>query len=266
MLYFAISFILIISGIILLLYSLLSEAQAGSQGYSTDYSLKNYSSEEVYSSREDLDDLPVPEFFVEDISAHNNEDELFQHRDKVPARNDELKGYHDELPGNISREIDNLFEMNEDEILPDDAIRPDDEILDVDDFPEADFGTETISDQAVYAAGCEPSDVALYIDSSDIVDYENSRGVIDPSLEGYRSISRVGRGSLLYEKDGMNFRMGRKLYRFDFYRIEEVWPGENYLSFVLKDGKAVNLFVFGRDNELISEIDAKYREYKKLTA
>lgn len=252
MLYFAISFILIISGIFLLLYSFLSQSESGKVPSVTDKS----PIDEDLSQLGNVDDIPVPKFFVEDISEGISED----------ISSEETLIHVTE--GSSAEELRHCVDVSDNVKIPEvEELAPVDEVVDEpnsedDNLSVEDFVLEDISTTGLSSHSEEKAEVALYFDSSSIVDYENSRGVIDPTLEGYRHISRVGRGNLLYEKDGLNFYMGKKLFRFDFYRIEDLWTGENHLSLALKDGNAVNLFVFGEKKGLIETIDSHYRNFR----
>ncbi|HNT11829.1 MAG TPA: hypothetical protein PKG59_13140 [Spirochaetota bacterium] len=103
----------------------------------------------------------------------------------------------------------------------------------------------------------------LYEDASNVIDYYAGDTAIDPSLAAYSKIRRVGRGALEQARDGVNFYIGKKFYRYDFYRIADLRAGSGYLALSLKDSDTVRLFIFERGGAIASEIIIRYNEYKK---
>jgi LAS superfamily LD-carboxypeptidase LdcB len=105
----------------------------------------------------------------------------------------------------------------------------------------------------------------LYEDSSGIVDYNTEGGAIDSTLDGYRNIKRVGGGELSVEKGGINFSLGRKLYRYDFHRIRDIKTGAKHLALFLHGTDAVKLFIFDAETEGIAAMSSAYRDYARST-
>ncbi|OHD68377.1 MAG: hypothetical protein A2W19_14255 [Spirochaetes bacterium RBG_16_49_21] len=101
----------------------------------------------------------------------------------------------------------------------------------------------------------------LYDDGSHVMDYGTEPGGIDPTLEGYRHIKRIGSGEFSVEKGGINFFTGRKLYRYDFHRIRDIKTGGRHLALFLQGSDAVKLFIFDADGGGIATASAAYREY-----
>ena len=106
----------------------------------------------------------------------------------------------------------------------------------------------------------------LYEDSSHVIDYANQSGSIDPSLEGYKNIKRIGRGHLDVEKGGVTFYMGKKLYRFDFHRVRDVKSGRGHLAIFLEGSDAVRLFIIESGSAMIKAVIDAYREYQRSSA
>lgn len=94
--------------------------------------------------------------------------------------------------------------------------------------------------------GDEPVAV-LFEDSSNIIDYENSQTVIDPTLSEYKNLKRIGRGRLEIAREGINFFVGKSFFRFDFYKIENAMAGKNFIAIFLKGSGVVRLFLFEND-------------------
>jgi hypothetical protein len=84
---------------------------------------------------------------------------------------------------------------------------------------------------------------------------------MEPDLDLYKKLHRVGRGSLELSKEGLNFHSGNKFYRFDFYRIESVKKGRNYLAVSIKGGEVVRLFVFDRESPRIEDVHRGFNTF-----
>jgi len=106
----------------------------------------------------------------------------------------------------------------------------------------------------------------LYEDSSHVIDYANQSGSIDPSLEGYKNIKRIGSGHLDVEKGGVTFYMGKKLYRFDFHRVRDVKSGSGHLAIFLEGSDAVRLFIIESGSAIIKAVTDAYRDYQRSSA
>ncbi|MBN2041418.1 MAG: hypothetical protein JW864_15360 [Spirochaetes bacterium] len=88
------------------------------------------------------------------------------------------------------------------------------------------------------------TDVSLYEDASNIIDYENNDSILDPGLREYEKIKRIGEGSIELLKNGINFRTGKKLFRFDYHRVSDVKKGKNYFVLQMKGSNKNRIFVF----------------------
>ena len=133
-----------------------------------------------------------------------------------------------------------------------------------DDIIKADGPTNTANKDAKNEVVSENINLAkaiLYEDSSNIINYSSSIGTIDPSLEEYKKIMRIGAGELLYEKNGISFYTENKFYRFDFHRFDNIKIGDNYLALVLKGLGTTKLFIVENNNNIIATINNSYSEY-----
>lgn len=111
----------------------------------------------------------------------------------------------------------------------------------------------------------ESFQATLYEDSSNIIDYERSENRIDPTLKEYRNIKRMGKGDIELAKDGINFYIGKKFFRFDYHRIRDLKIGERFIALFLKGSDVVRVFVFERDSLIQSNIKRSYQDYLRRT-
>ncbi|MFC1668870.1 hypothetical protein ACFL20_00640 [Spirochaetota bacterium] len=102
----------------------------------------------------------------------------------------------------------------------------------------------------------------LFDDSSNAFDHYKESGSILPDLEKYNEIKRVGKGKFSIEKDGISFYIDKKLFRFDFQRIEGLNRGNNYIALSLHGSDSVKIFVFLNKTEIIEMVALKYGEFK----
>ncbi len=103
----------------------------------------------------------------------------------------------------------------------------------------------------------------LYCDASGVVDYEGKENVIDPTFKKYSKLKRIGKGTVSVIKDGINFKLKKKLYRFEFYRIGKMLSGKNYLALFIRGSEEVRLLIFDRGSDLDRRIIHEYKSYKK---
>jgi hypothetical protein len=71
----------------------------------------------------------------------------------------------------------------------------------------------------------------------------------------------MGNRRFLLDREGINFYMEKKQFRFDFYRINEMVSGNNYIAAFIKGSDAVKLFVVENETELIDRVQRKFHEY-----
>lgn len=119
----------------------------------------------------------------------------------------------------------------------------------------------TLSDKDIPEKNDEAVAV-FYEDESGNVDYSVPSSEIDPSLETYKKIRRIGEGIISSKQKGINFHIDKKLYRFDFHRISELNRGHDYIALKLTGQKPVKLFIFKQDT---SEKEKIFHDYKTYT-
>ncbi|TAL35576.1 MAG: hypothetical protein EPN93_09905 [Spirochaetes bacterium] len=101
----------------------------------------------------------------------------------------------------------------------------------------------------------------LYEDSSEIVDYEQNTNVIDPTMGQYKRLKRVGKGLVQVVKDGINFQIGKSMFRFDFYKIEKAKVGDNFIALFLRGGSTVRLLIFDENSPARIEVKKGIESY-----
>ena len=106
----------------------------------------------------------------------------------------------------------------------------------------------------------------LYEDSSRVIDYASESGTIDPSLEKYRKIRRLGSGLVAIEKEGISFYMGKKMYRYDFHRVRDLKTGERHIALFISGSESVKLFIFETGSAPITAIGDAYREFVRRSS
>jgi hypothetical protein len=120
------------------------------------------------------------------------------------------------------------------------------------------------SPQVPASDGTGDADTAvLYNDASGVVDYESRENVIDPSFKKYSKLRRIGRGHVGIVKDGINFQLRKKLYRFEFYRIEKMLPGKNYIALFIKGSGEAKLLIFDRESGMERRLLNEFKAYRK---
>ena len=106
----------------------------------------------------------------------------------------------------------------------------------------------------------------LYEDSSRVIDYASESGTIDPSLEKYRKIRRLGSGHVAIEKEGISFYMGKKMYRYDFHRVRDLKIGERHIALFIGGSESVKLFIFESGGAPLTAIGDAYREFVRRSS
>jgi hypothetical protein len=101
----------------------------------------------------------------------------------------------------------------------------------------------------------------LFNDYSGDLEYDGSDNCIDPTFGKYSALKRVGRGSIEVIKDGINFKLLKNLYRFDFHRIRDIQSGDNYVAVVLKGSDIIRLFLIENDNDFCVKIIRDYKNF-----
>jgi len=103
--------------------------------------------------------------------------------------------------------------------------------------------------------------VVLYEDSSNIIDYNKSESVIDTTLGKYKNIKRIGAGNVEILEDGINFRAGKKLFRFDYNRIADIKSGSNFFVLMIKGSDISRLFLYKKNSILGTKLKQVYNKY-----
>lgn len=103
----------------------------------------------------------------------------------------------------------------------------------------------------------------MFDDRSNIIDYESGGGMIDPTFAKYKSIKRIGKGRLEADSDGLNFFLGEKLYRFDYYKVYDIWSGKDYIALPLKGSSNVKLFLIENPGYFPDRVEQYFKEYEK---
>lgn len=101
----------------------------------------------------------------------------------------------------------------------------------------------------------------LYEDSSGLVDYDGGESAIDPTLEAYSRLKRIGEGEVQIAAEGLIVRAGKATHRFDFYKMRDYKVGDNYIALYLRNSRSVRLFLVDGNPELRFEIQAAVEDY-----
>ncbi len=109
--------------------------------------------------------------------------------------------------------------------------------------------------------GGEPGKAVLYEDASGLVDYENGESSIDPSLEAYNKLKRLGSGEVEIAAESLIIRIGKAVHRFDFYKVQDYRIGDNYIALYLKGSRAVRLFLVDANPDLRFTMQAAVEDY-----
>jgi hypothetical protein len=104
---------------------------------------------------------------------------------------------------------------------------------------------------------------ALYEDSSEIIDYDNNDSAIDLTFNEYKKIRRICAGDIEIAKDGINFRAGKKIFRFDFHQVANMKTGSNYIALFLKKSNTSRLFLFNMNFNFGAAAKQAYNNYTK---
>ncbi len=106
-------------------------------------------------------------------------------------------------------------------------------------------------------------DAILFDDASGVIDYESGEAIIDPTSQGYNKISRVGRGVIMPDDDGVTFNMNGEIFRFDFRRLYNLWSGNNYVALPMDNSSSVKLFIFDGFGNPEKILEKSFAEFKK---
>ncbi|MCX7678207.1 MAG: hypothetical protein N2316_03220 [Spirochaetes bacterium] len=123
--------------------------------------------------------------------------------------------------------------------------------------------TKDFSSEKTQEYSANKFSAVLYYDSSGVVDYESGKSSIDPTFKKYSKLKRIGSGYVSVFSDAIHFQMRKKLFRFEFYLIEKIVQGDNYVAIFLKGSDEVRLFIFKRGSNVEKNIAREFVEYKK---
>lgn len=246
MVYLAI--LLILTGLLIILVTLFLETRKVNERI--DNLSGNKIPDKIFPQPEEE---PSPDFESPDFDFPAYDDDVFEIDDNLHNSEDDIFISFNDSEGSVSILLDkNIDNKSEDNNYFDDSPFPDQE--------RREDGNGVIQESKT---GKEPAEVVMFEDNSGVIDYDSGVGIIDPGFSGYKKIKRVGIGELILDRDGLNFYVEDRLYRFDFHRISRIFTGENYFAFPVKDGGAVRLFIFEKGNGLIENIRDFFYNSKK---
>ncbi len=170
--------------------------------------------------------------------------------DVVPSRPAPGESFSEELRDfGVDEHDDVEISEDNDNFLPDDS---------------EDFYGDSAVEEKTAGEGETESDFAaavLYEDSSHLIDYSSEKGIIDPRFDHYREIRRIDEGKLLLEKEGFSFYCGKKFFRFDFIKAENVYISHNSIAVIYHGDVPVRLFILPEKTEFTERARAAYREF-----
>jgi len=152
------------------------------------------------------------------------------------------------------------------------------ETMDSDDMPDIDIDFDSIlKDETpidTTPASSNPKSEVISIDEQSyqkdgifyVVMYVDSSGTIGDIESGMRSgnwssLTRVGAGTLRYKQQGINISINNKLYRYDFYRINNLKVHDNYMLFTLKGKQGVNCLLLNNESDILLFIENEYKQF-----
>ncbi|HOM87677.1 MAG TPA: hypothetical protein PLH80_09615 [Spirochaetota bacterium] len=153
--------------------------------------------------------------------------------------------------------------------------------MDSDDIPDIDIDFDSIPEDETTIdttpARSNPKSEVISIDEQsqqnnnknddvDVVMYVDSSGTIGDIGSGMRSenwssLTRIGAGTLRYKQQGINIAINNKLYRYDFYRINNLKVYDNYMLFTLKGKQGVNCLLLNNESDILSFIENEYKQF-----
>jgi len=247
---FYFSVLLIAAGLFLIIYSLMTSKQTVSAARHQSLPLlqrvpKREARREGAPGVSEEREMPEAESLRESLFAESEAEE-----ERIPS--DEPYAARKTLPDEISAE-QSLDTIIEEAAPPEEPEAP---------APVAEEHEELDLD---YEPQAERRYSVLYEDSSRIIDYERSENTIDPTLKEYRKIKRIGKGDIELAKEGINFYIGKKFFRFDYHRIKDLKVGDNFIALFLRGSDVVRLFIFHEGAAVQSEIKKSYQDYLRRT-
>lgn len=228
---FYLSLILILSGILFFIYSLFFE----SKGHKKIRNFNNDIKEETKKAADNSN-----------LYFHGREKGNEKDLRTISRRKNDIKNDNQDFIDEEKQNFDNLDDIPVHDEIHNREISQDDGSL----------------AEEVNVLTAAPPLAILFDDSSNVIDYIKESGIIDSTLEKYKKIKRIGRGKFILEKDGINFHIGRKLYRFDFHRIKDISAGNNFVALFSKGGDSIKMFLFEKKSDMINVTMTKFQDYK----
>ncbi len=197
-------------------------------------------------------------FFENEISRSRPPSDRY-----VPPMDEVKSTGHDTVPhaGSISAELENEFDdftlIDHEDLLGDEDLL-DEDLLDVDLYEVEDIHVDNNEKSADTVTEHPVINVILYEDPEriSVVGAEHDA---DINAEDVSRFTRVGEGTIEVFQDGINLHVDKRLYRFDFNKIERVYAGKNYIVLILKNVDAARVILFRDSNRvpdnLISQLD-----------
>ncbi|HMB19526.1 MAG TPA: hypothetical protein VKQ10_00530 [Spirochaetota bacterium] len=158
--------------------------------------------------------------------------------------------------GGISEELKDEFD--DFTMIDHEDLLGDEDLLDVDMYEVEDIHVDNNENSADTVTEHPVSNVILYEDPERI-SVEGVEHDADINAEDVSRFTRVGEGTIEVFQDGINLRVDKRLYRFDFNKIDRVYAGKNYIVLTLKSVDAARVILFRDSNRvpdnLISQLD-----------
>lgn len=112
--------------------------------------------------------------------------------------------------------------------------------------------------------------VVLEKDFYEIVMYNDDSGSLNNGIEtdkvdpvNIKNINRIGRGIAELGDDGVNIRIDKNLYRFDYYRLDNLDINQNYAVFGIMNMKTRHV-VIADDDQFPEILMSKYKKFKEV--
>jgi hypothetical protein len=104
-------------------------------------------------------------------------------------------------------------------------------------------------------------DVVLYNDDSGSLTGSMEMEHVDPA--NIKNINRIGRGIAELGDDGVNIRIDKNLYRFDYYRLDNFGINQNYAVFGVKNIKTRHIII-ADDEQFPKILMSKYKKFQEV--
>ncbi len=187
-------------------------------------------------------------FFENEISrSRPPSDRYVPPMDGVTDKKHDLDPDISSIAEELDAELEDFTLLNSEEML-DDVDLLDLDIDETDDIPVDIHGknADTSEEHPM-------NEVVLYEDPERIsVDVAENDAEIN--VENLARFTRVGEGTVDIFKDGINLRIGKRLYRFDFAKIDNVYAGRNHIVLTLKGTGNARVMVFKNSKRIPEHI------------